>query len=101
MPELKTYQKKLKKLLDDNVVDILIFGSLVKGGRPKDIDVALLVKEKAKVDTLKMKKILQGIISKEIDVQILDINSIYSSLWLTLIKEGFSVGKNNFLSSIV
>src|SRR3989338_1094662 len=100
LPELKTYQKKLKKLLDDNLVDILIFGSLVKGGRPKDIDVALLVKEKAKVDTLKMKKILQGIISKEIDVQILDINSIYSSLWLTLIKEGFSVGKNNFLSSL-
>lgn len=84
--------------MDENLIDIIIFGSLVKGGTPKDIDIALLVREKEKIDAFDFKKKIREIIPKKIDLQVLDINSIHSPLWLTLIKEGFSVKKNNFLS---
>lgn len=100
MPELKAYQKKLEKLLDENLVDLIIFGSLVKNGSPQDIDIALLVREKEKIDTIELQKKMKEIIPKSIDLQILDIASIHSPLWLTLIKEGFSVRKNNFISAL-
>src|SRR3989338_9845356 len=96
-PELKAYQKKLEKLLDENLTDFILFGSFVKGGTPKDIDIALLVREKENVNTIEIKKKIQHIIPKNLDLQILDIGSISSPLWLTLIKEGFSVRKNDFL----
>ena len=99
-PELKAYQKKLEKLLDENLIDLILFGSLVKGGTPKDIDIALLVREKEKIDSNELKKRIKEIITKNIDMQIVDINSIHSPLWLTLIKEGFSVRKNEFLSAL-
>jgi len=96
-PELKAYQKKLEKLLDENLTDFILFGSFVKGGTPKDIDIALLVREKENVNTIEIKKKIQHIIPKNLDLQILDIGSIASPLCLTLIKEGFSVRKNDFL----
>jgi len=92
---LKHYQKRLKKLLDDNLLDIIFFGSFVKGGTPKDIDLALIVKEKKGLDSVK--KDLSKIIGGELDIQIIDLDSIYNQIWLTLIKEGFSVKKNKFL----
>ncbi len=100
MPELKTYQKKFGKLLDKNLVDIILFGSFVKGGTPKDIDIALLVREKEKIDITELKKKIQETIPKNIDMQVLDIHSIHSPLWLTLIKEGFSVQKKDFLLAL-
>lgn len=90
------YQKELKKLLNENIVDIIIFGSFVKEGTYKDIDIALITKEKNKVD---IKTKIKSIV-KNSDIQVLDIESIYSPLWLTLIKEGFSVKKNKFIYEI-
>lgn len=92
------YQKKLKKLLNKDLIDIIIFGSFVKEGDANDIDIALLIKEKK--DLSSVKKEIKKIINKELDIQIIDIESIYSSIWLTLIKEGFSVRKNKFISHI-
>jgi len=92
------YQGKLKKLLNKNLIDIILFGSFVKSGFAKDIDIALVVKEK--IDANEVKKKIKGILKKEADIQTVDINSIYSSLWLTLIKEGFSIKKRRFLSDI-
>jgi len=86
--------------LDENLVDLIFFGSLVKEGTPKDIDIALLVREKEKIDNIELKKKIQQIISKNLDIQIVDISSISSPLWLTLIKEGFSVRKNDFISAL-
>jgi len=86
--------------LDENLVDLILFGSFVKGGTPKDIDIALLVREKEKVNFAELKKKIQEIIPKNIDLQMLDISAIHSPLWLTLIKEGFSVQKNEFVSAL-
>ncbi len=93
-PELLKCQAGLKKLLSSKVVDFILFGSLVKGGRPKDIDLAVIMN--GEID-LSIKKEIQKVFSKPTDVQFLGTQSIYSSLWLTLIKEGYSVAQEKYL----
>ncbi len=98
MPQLKNYQKKLKTLLDKSLIDIILFGSFVKGGvTPKDIDAAFVVKDNPNLDE-KKKKLRE--ILKDADIQVIDIESIYSPIWLTLIKEGFSVKKNEYIHKL-
>ncbi|MFH1316781.1 MAG: hypothetical protein ABII01_04640 [Candidatus Woesearchaeota archaeon] len=92
--KLKSYQKKLKKLLDRNILDIILFGSFVKGGIPNDTDVAIIVRNKERLEEIKKK--IRSVVKKP-DIEIIDIESIYNSTWLTLIKEGFSVNKNKFI----
>jgi len=90
------YQKQLKKLLNENIIDIIIFGSFVKGGTANDIDIALILKNKTN-NISDIKKKIEVIFKKKIDIQIITIDSLYSSIWLTLIKEGFSVKNNKSL----
>ncbi len=96
--ELQPYQKELKKLLTENLIDIIIFGSVVKSGTPKDIDIALLIKEAS--DLLPIKKKIKMIINKETDIQTITLESLYSPIWLTLIKEGYSIKKSKFLHEL-
>ena len=73
--------------------DIIVFGSIVKGSsEPKDLDVALILKNDT--DIVKIKDKIREI-SKNVDIEI--INSIYDPLWIVLMREGFSVKKNKFL----
>jgi hypothetical protein len=67
-------------------------------GSSEDIDLALIVKERKDLEDIKRK--IKGFFNKEIDIQVVDLNSIYSLIWLTLIKEGFSIRKNKFLFEI-
>jgi len=92
------YQKRLKKFLNKDLIDIILFGSFVKGGIANDIDVALVVKDRKNFGDIKKK--LKDIISENVDIQIIDIGSIHSPIWLTLIKEGFSVGKGKFIHEL-
>ena len=94
MRKIRIYRKKLKKLLNKDLIDIIIFGSFVKGGFPKDIDLALLLKDK--IDITLIRKEIKKIFQMEIDIQLIYLDSIYSPIWLTLIKEGFSVNKNKY-----
>ncbi len=96
--ELLQYQKKLKKYLSEKILDIILFGSVVKGGSSQDIDVALLVKEKE--DLSATKEEMRKQFKKEVDIEVLDIESIYTPLWLTLIKEGYSIKKMQYLSEM-
>ena len=93
--EIKNYQKKLKKLLNKNLTDIILFGSFVKGGSANDIDLALVAKDELSLKDVRIE--IKNIFKKEADIQIISLESIYSPLWLTLIKEGFSVSKNKFI----
>lgn len=83
--------------MNNNIVDIILFGSFVKEGSPNDIDVAIITREIDNVSETKnkIKEIIQNA-----DIQLVNIDSIYSSIWLTLIKEGFSVKENKFLHEI-
>lgn len=83
------------------IQDIIIFGSAVKGKTaPRDIDVALLVKEKNEKMIEAVKDEVGKNIDYKIDFAILSIEDIYSSVWLSLIKEGFSVAKGKFLHEV-
>jgi len=93
-----SYQKRLKKLLDENLIDIILFGSFVKEGSANDIDVALVLNKKIDINNIKKK--LKEILNEKLDIQTLYLKSIYSPIWLTLIKEGFSINKGNFLFEI-
>lgn len=96
--ELKDLAKKLKPLLKkyESLEDIIFFGSFVKGkAEPEDIDIALLMHEKNETDNIEQGII--EIINKKIDFSVLSIKDIYSSVWLSLLKEGFSVSKEKYL----
>src|SRR3989338_1073195 len=98
LSEIMNYQAKLKNLLNNNLTDIILFGSFVKGGFAKDIDIALLLKEKTDIIIIKNK--IKKIIKKPIDIQVITLDSIYLPIWLTLIKEGFSIRQNEFLFNL-
>lgn len=91
-------QKKLKSLLDEGIQDIILFGSLVKDGAAKDIDLAVLPGRHFDIQETKQK--IRRLIGNKADIQIIDWNSVYSSLWLTLIKEGYSLKKEKYLSEL-
>ena len=98
---MKDLAKKLKALLKKYEIleDIIFFGSFVKGkSKPKDIDIALLVHEKGKTDIIE-DDILK-LLDKKIDFTVLSIKDIYSSVWLSLLKEGYSVLKNKYLHEL-
>ncbi len=94
---MKPLVKKLKTLLEKNkkeVVDILLFGSYVKGRlSPKDIDLAVLENG---VDRSSFKKRILEFISHA-DVQFLSFKDYDRSLWLTLLREGYSVKHQKYL----
>jgi len=77
---------------------MILFGSFVKGGFAKDIDIAII--RKGEIDVINLKRELRNILNKDADIQVLGIESIYSSLWLTLLKEGYSIKKEAYLHDI-
>lgn len=100
---MKNLAKKLKILLkkNENIVDIIIFGSLTKGKiNVNDIDVALLCKSKDGIDRINIKNKIAGIVKNKVDIQIIGIEDYSHFIWVTLIREGFSVKYNAFLHEI-
>jgi len=90
--------KELKKLLMDNVVDIIIFGSVAKGKlNNNDIDIAVLEKG---VNKKEFRERLDKLKLKNVDVQFLSIEDYNKFIWVTLIREGFSVKQNKYLTEI-
>ena len=66
---MKTLVKKLKKLLNKKIIDIIIFGSYVKGNnRSKDIDIIILSEKYDK----EIKEQIKQIVEKA-DIQFLSI----------------------------
>jgi len=94
---MKNLAKKLKKLLNNDAIqDIILFGSASKGKiNPNDVDIAILLKK----EMPDIKKITKECIPNA-DVQIIGPYDIYNKLFLTMIKEGFSVKKNSYLHDL-
>ncbi len=93
-------KKNLKRILKryDDVEDIIIFGSFVKGrDNPKDIDLAFIVKEK---DVKLASKLKKDIGVKKAHLDFITFDDIYSSLFLSLLNEGYSVKQDGFLRDI-
>lgn len=94
---MKNVVRKLKTLLNkDAIQDIIIFGSASKGKiNPNDVDIAILLKK----EMPEIKKLVKDIIPNA-DVQIIGPYDVYNKLFLTIIKEGFSVKKNAYLHDL-
>ena len=92
---------KLKSELKNKVVDILLFGSAVKGkDKPNDIDICLIFREK--VDLALVKK-SQQILGDEYHVSSLTVDNFFTkphSLAKTLLLEGKSVFSKVFFSEV-
>ncbi len=89
--------EKLKKFLkNDTIIDIILFGSNAKGRHnAQDIDIAVLLKK----EDLEIKKKIKEIIPHA-DIQLLFFEDIFKTIFFTLIKEGFSLKKNNYIHSL-
>lgn len=107
-------QKNLQKLTklknwikENNVTDVLIFGSFTRGNEnPKDIDVCILINEFYEKDALKLVSSLSEFLKKESinpHVNIITEKEFIegNSLTKTLIEEGISILKGKALSKIL
>lgn len=98
---LQTLKKNLLNIYKKNkedIFDIVIFGSFVKGKEDaEDIDIAVIFKKKNNINIIKsIEKI-----TKKIHVDYLLLTELYSQpLWRTLIREGYSVTHNKNLISV-
>ncbi|HII15768.1 MAG TPA: hypothetical protein HA362_05655 [Nanoarchaeota archaeon] len=95
-------KKNLKHILRKYklVADIVIFGSYLKGRKiPKDIDLAIMAKEK---DLALPGKIKREIPWKNVHLEFIRTGDIYSSpLFISLLNEGYSIRENAFLRDIL
>ena len=97
---MKQLARKLKTLLknNENILDIIVFGSFAKNKSDiNDIDLALLCKLKNEINRLETKKKIEMLIKTKIDLQILDLTDYDNFIWISLIREGFSIKHNKYL----
>lgn len=94
-------KKSLKNILKNynEIKDIVIFGSFVKNKEePEDIDIALIVEKK---DINLISKLKRDILVN-IHITIITENEILTNpLTLTLINEGYSIAKEDYIRNIL
>jgi predicted nucleotidyltransferase len=87
-------KKDFKDIIKNTLVlDVVVFGSYVKGKtNPKDIDVAVLVKEETKIN-----------LDKHYHISVINLEDFFIkpvSLVNTLLREGFSLKHNKLFSEV-
>jgi len=84
----------------EGVEDIIIFGSFVKGRTfPNDVDIAFIVKNK---DLSLVQPIKKTIGNENMHIKFIRVEETYSNpLFLSLLKEGYSIKKNDFLRNVL
>lgn len=99
MAELKRNLKRILKKYKA-LADIIVFGSYVKGRiSPKDIDFALMVKEK---DLDLARKIKQELPSMNVHLEFIRTGELYAHpLFISLLNEGYSIREGAFLRDIL
>ena len=101
--ELKRICKEFIKE-NSNIVDIVIFGSIVRSKRkPGDVDICVLSLDKfKKLD--KLKKVIGKEFKKDVHVSILYLRDFLNpeeTLWKTIFHEGISLTKDKLLSKLI
>ena len=99
MAELKRNLKRILKKYKA-LADIIVFGSYVKGRKnPKDIDFALMVKEK---DLDLARQIKQELPGMNVHLEFIRTGELYSNpLFISLLNEGYSIREGAFLRDIL
>lgn len=95
---MKQLAKKLRYVLKKNkqIIDLIVFGSTTKNKlAPADVDIAVLIE--GSINKLTIKKEIEERINGKIDLQVLTIKEYKLPLWITLIREGYSVAHEKYL----
>jgi len=105
LSKIKDLEKSLKSQIEGNIVDLIFFGSFVKGKhRPEDLDVAIVVKDEndLELDTVSD---IREILKEEFqdpDTEVVEVQNIYSTgIGLSIILEGYSVDNSEFLREVL
>ena len=97
--QLKKLESASKKFYEENkkeVLDIILFGSVLKGKeKPRDVDILLLFKEKNSLDLMqKLRKLLGLITDKPVEVTGKTYRELFSENFIAreaLLSEGYSL----------
>lgn len=95
---MNTLALKLKKTLEKHkeIIDILLFGSTVKGKiTASDLDVAIITSGMAERGAIKEE--IRLVLKKKIDLQVVTIADYDQFIWITLLREGYSVKHQQYL----
>jgi len=96
---LKRNLRSILKKYNHIIKDIILFGSFVKGrDNPKDIDLAVIIKER---DINLAQYIKKEIGIDKIHLDFITLDDVYTPLFLSLINEGYSIQKDDFLRNIL
>lgn len=100
--KLQNLKKNLKNIYKKNkekLFDIVLFGSVVKGKEfIGDVDIAVIFKDEIDRGILKAVESIR----EDIHIAYLKLDELYSQgLWVTLIREGYSLSKNKFLKDLM
>ena len=102
--KLKSWTQQLKPLLNKyNILqDIVLFGSFLREKtRPADIDIALLVQEKDENQLEKIEEEIRSLLPEHgIDITVLTLKDLYFPLWISIIQEGWSIAKEQYLAQL-
>lgn len=99
---MKILTQKLKKVLKKHkdIVDIIFFGSTVKGKlKAADLDVAVISTGQLERKTIKDE--IEQLLQKKIDLQITTIKEYDQFIWITLLREGYSVKHQQYLYEVL
>ena len=97
---MKDIAKTLKPLLKNkSIIDLVIFGSTAKGKvRPADLDIAVFAGDD--VDKISLRSQISLLFQKLVHVQFVSLKDYDSFFLVTLIREGYSVKYNSYLSDV-
>ncbi len=97
---METLVKRLKKFVrKKEIIDLVIFGSYAKGKKEaSEIDIAVIYEEP--FDKSAFKREIIAIIPKKIDIQYITAKDYDKPLWITVIREGFSIKHNAYLHEV-
>lgn len=98
---IKELEKNLKPLIKGNILDFIVFGSLVKGKhKPKDLDIVILVRNEEEMDLNELSQIRKKIkkTTKKVDTEVMDPLGFYlTGFGFRVFMEGYSILKGEFI----
>ena len=97
---MKQLARKLRKLLQNkNIYDLIIFGSVAKNKLDaNDLDIAVLQDEE--IDKQSLSAEIKNIAKKEVDLQVITLRDYDKFIWITLLREGYSIKHNKYLYDV-
>lgn len=95
---MKTLAQKLKKVLEKHkdAIDFVLFGSTAKGKiNAADLDIAVISKGAAERKVIKTE--IESVLGRKVDLQMVTIADYDQFIWITLLREGYSVKHQQYL----